>query len=145
MRARGGAGWSGQEGRELEASGLPLSSHGAYSGMADEVVRRRRARAVARTVRGRRPGRGSGRADLAGPRPREGMGALWAVRLADWACLAAKAQAESGWAVGRRGPRGGQGSPTPSSLPFFKTAFAFSFLFLLANKDFAKDYAIWTK
>ena len=80
----GGEGASGRVGREPEASGCPYPPRGACSGVAGEVVRRRRARAVARTV-----GKGEGdRGEWAGlawaswlrwrggPRPRGRPGAL---------------------------------------------------------------------
>ena len=97
-------------GREPEASGCPYPPRGACSGVAGEVVRRRRARAVARTVEEGEDDRG------------EWAGLAWASWL--------------GWAEAHWEARGS--GPFPLfllSLFLFPAAFAF---FFLANKDFAK-------
>ena len=57
------------------------------------------------------------------------MGALWAVRLADWACLAAKAQAERGglWVAEAQGEA--RALPPPLLFLFFKQLLHFLFFF----------------
>ena len=111
-RARGFWAWVEVGGEEVEASRGGVDLILLVNG---EVIRQGR-RPCSGTHQGNRKGRASG----------------------SWAGQAGEVGRPAGMG---RSPRGGQGLSHPFFFPFlFLNSFAFSFL--LANKDFAKDYAI---